>query len=132
MTYQVGTNTIYTKCVEVFDGIQTVIENTYTLSQPLTSAEHPSKGSTVFHVPASTTVTCQYNYNGPDGSEQANEIIWGKVSSVSAVKYDGEFTTIDLNYTGSLTVQGGSVYAIANENEGGGFVDFPAVGFIGD
>ena len=75
---------------------------------------------------------CQYKYNGPDGSEQANEIIWGKVSSVSAVKYDGEFTTIDLNYTGSLTVQGGSVYAIADENEGGGFVDFPAVGFIGD
>ena len=131
VTYQVGTNTIYTKCVEVFDGIQTVIENTYTLSQPLTSAEHPSKGSTVFHVPAGTTVTCQYKYNGPDGSEQANEIIWGKVSSVSAVKYDGEFTTIDLNYTGSLTVQGGSVYAIADENEGGGFVDFPAVGFIG-
>ena len=132
VTYQVGTTTIYTKCVEVFDGIQTVIENTYTLSQPLTSAEHPSKGSTVFHVPAGTTVTCQYKYNGPDGSEQGNGIIWGKVSSVGVVKYDGEFTNIDLNYTGSLTVQGGFVYAIADENEGGGFVDFPAVGFIGD
>ena len=127
-----GTNTVHVRVVWDEPDAHSVWEHTYTLSQPLTSAEHPSKGSTVFHVPASTTVTCQYNYNGPDGSEQANEIIWGKVSSVSAVKYDGEFTTIDLNYTGSLTVQGGSVYAIANENEGGGFVDFPAVGFIGD
>lgn len=132
VSYQVGTNTVHVRVVWDEPDAHSVWEYTYTLSQPLTSAEHPSKGSTVFHVPASTTVTCQYNYNGPDGSEQANEIIWGKVSSVSAVKYDGEFTTIDLNYTGSLTVQGGSVYAIANENEGGGFVDFPAVGFIGD
>lgn len=132
VNYQVGTNTVHVRVVWDEPDAHSVWEYTYTLSQPLTSAKHPSKGSTVFHVPASTTVTCQYNYNGPDGSEQANEIIWGKVSSVSAVKYDGEFTTIDLNYTGSLTVQGGSVYAIANENEGGGFVDFPAVGFIGD
>ena len=132
VSYQVGTNTVHVRVVWDEPDAHSVWEYTYTLSQPLTSAEHPNKGSTVFHVPAGTTVTCQYKYNGPDGSEQGNGIIWGKVSSVGVVKYDGEFTNIDLNYTGSLTVQGGFVYAIADENEGGGFVDFPAVGFIGD
>lgn len=135
VTYQVGTNTIYTKCVEVFDGIQTVIENTYTLSQPLTSAEHPSKGSTVFHVPAGTKITCEYiNSNG----DRSSVCAYGKVSSISDVRYDDNgdknyYVLFDIDWhCSSLTVQKGTIYVPANCDEFQAFVDFPAIGFIGE
>lgn len=135
VTYQVGTNTIYTKCVEVFDGIQTVIENTYTLSQPLTSAEHPSKGSTVFHVPAGTKITCEYiNSNG----DRSSICAYGKVSSISDVRYDDNgdknyYVLFDIDWhCSSLTVQKGTIYVPANCDEFQAFVDFPAIGFIGE
>ena len=135
VTYQVGTNTIYTKCVEVCDGFQIVEENTYTLSQPLILAEHPSKGSTVFHVPAGTKITCEYiNSNG----DRSSVCTCGKVSSISDVRYDDNgdknyYVLFDIDWhCSSLTVQKGTIYVPANCDEYQAFVDFPAIGFIGE
>ena len=132
VTYQVGTNTVWVKIVDTFDGMYLVTENTYTFSQPLTSVEHPSKGSTVFHIPAGTTVTCKSKYSGIDNAPaEAVQIslMWKAVSSSSAVQYDSDHTSTDLNYSDSLTIKSGVVYALANEDELGVFIDFPAIGF---
>ncbi len=135
VTYQVGTNTVWVKIVDTFDGMYLVTENTYTFSQPLTSVEHPSKGSTVFHLPAGTTVTCKSKYSGIDNAPaEAVQIslMWKAVSSSSAVQYDSDHTSTDLNYSDSLTIKNGVVYALANEDELGVFIDFPAIGFAAD
>ncbi len=135
VTYQVGTNTVWVKIVDTFDGMYLVTENTYTFSQPLTSVEHPSKGSTVFHLPAGTTVTCKSKYSGTDNAPaEAVQIslMWKAVSSSSAVQYDRDHTSTDLNYSDSLTIKSGVIYALANEDELGVFIDFPAIGFAAD
>lgn len=132
VTYQVGTNTVWVKIVDTFDGMYLVTENTYTFSQPLTSVEHPSKGSTVFHLPAGTTVTCKSKYSGTDNAPaEAIQIslMWKAVSSSSAVQYDSDHTSTDLSYSDSLTIKNGVIYALANEDELGVFIDFPAIGF---
>ncbi len=135
VTYQVGTNTVWVKIVDTFDGMYLVTENTYTFSQPLTSVEHPSKGSTVFHLPAGTTVTCKSKYSGIDNAPAEAvriSLMWKAVSSSSAVQYDSDHTSTDLNYSDSLTIKNGVVYALANEDELGVFIDFPAIGFAAD
>ena len=132
VSYQVGTNTVYLRDVWDEPDAHSVWEYTYTLSQPLTSAEHPSKGSTVFHVPAGTTVTCKWSYTGPNADiygSGGNEWTWGPVSSVSAVKY-GEKTLDDIWGT-SLTVQSGTIYALSGDDIGD-HVPFPAIGFTAD
>ena len=133
VSYQVGTNTVNVRLVWDEADAHQVLEQTYTFSQPLTSAEHPSKGSTVFHVPADTTVTCKWSYTGPDadvyGSGE-NDFGWMPVSSASAVKYGGG--DAETLWGTSLTVQSGSVYAASNDDEGGSYISFPAIGFTAD
>lgn len=133
VSYQIGTNTVHVKRVWDEPEAHSVWEETYTFSQPLTSAEHPSKGSTVFHVPAGTTVTCKWSYTGPDTeiySSGGSDFGWMPVSSASAVKYLGR--DAGTTWGSSLTVQSGTTYAISNEDEGGGYVAFPAIGFTAD
>lgn len=133
VSYQVGTNTVNVRLVWDEADVHHVWEQTYTFSQSLTSAEHPSKGSTVFHVPADTTVTCKWSYTGPDadvyGSGE-NDFGWMPVSSASAVKYGGG--DAETLWGTSLTVQSGSVYAASNDDEGGSYISFPAIGFTAD
>lgn len=137
VSYQVGTNTVHVRLVWDEPDAHSVWEYTYTLSQPLTSAEHPSKGSTVFHVPAGTTVTCKSSYTGPNadilGIGESNLFAWMPASSASAVKY-GEGDTEPVWVT-SLTVQGGAVYAVAYQSDADPttfYIAFPAIGFTAD
>lgn len=128
VTYQVGTNTVHVRRqYEIY--ANSVWEDIYTFSQPLISAEHPNEGSTVFHVPAGTTVTCKWSYTGPDEDFVDNEWEWGTVSSVSAVKSGG--TVLDGISGTSMTVQSGTVYALTGA-EVGDSIPFPAIGFTAD
>lgn len=134
VSYQVGTNTVHVRLVWDEPDAHSVWEYTYTLSQPLTSAEHPSKGSTVFHVPSGTTVTCKWSYTGPNTDiygSGGNDFRWVPVSSASTVKW-GEYGDTAITWGTGLTVQSGRVYAVSNEDEGGGYVAFPAIGFTAD
>lgn len=131
VSYQVGTNTVNVRLVWDEADAHQVWEETITFSQPLTSAEHPSKGSTVFHVPAGTTVTCKSDFTDQDlGSGGIEFFGWMPVSSASAVKYGGG--DAETLWGTSLTVQSGSVYAASNEDEGGSYISFPAIGIIAD
>lgn len=137
VSYQVGTNTVHVRVVWDEPDAHSVWEYTYTLSQPLTSAEHPSKGSTVFHVPAGTTVTCKSSYTGPNadilGIGESNLFAWMPVSSASTVKY-GEGDTEPVWGT-SLTVQSGAVYAVAYQSDADYttfYIAFPAIAFMAD
>lgn len=133
VSYQVGTNTVHVRVVWDEPDAHSVWEYTYTLSQPLTSAEHPSKGSTVFHVPAGTTVTCKWTYAGTDADllgSGGTDFEWVAVSSAAAVKED-EAPAAGTSGS-SLTVKSGKVYAITGSGEGGTFIAFPAIGFVAD
>lgn len=137
VSYQTGANTVHVRVMWDEPDAHSVWEYTYTLSQPLTSAEHPSKGSTVFHVPAGTTVTCKSSYTGPNadilGIGESNLFAWMPVSSASTVKY-GESDTEPVWGT-SLTVQSGAVYAVAYQSDADYttfYIAFPAIGFMAD
>lgn len=137
VSYQTGANTVHVRVMWDEPDAHSVWEYTYTLSQPLTSAEHPSKGSTVFHVPAGTTVTCKSSYTGPNadilGIGESNLFAWMPVSSASTVKY-GEGDTEPVWGT-SLTVQSGAVYAVAYQSDADYttfYIAFPAIGFMAD
>lgn len=133
VSYQVGTNTVQVRRVWVEEDVQTVWEENYSFSQPLLSAEHPSKGSTVFHVPAGTTVTCKWTYAGTDADllgSGGTDFEWVAVSSAAAVKED-EAPAAGTSGS-SLTVKSGKVYAITGSGEGGTFITFPAIGFAAD
>lgn len=137
VSYQTGANTVHVRVVWDEPDAHSVWEYTYTLSQPLTSAEHPSKGSTVFHVPAGTTVTCKSSYTGPNadilGIGESNLFAWMPVSSASTVKY-GEGDTEPVWGT-SLTVQSGAVYAVAYQSDADYttfYIAFPAIAFMAD
>lgn len=133
VSYQVGTNTVNVRLVWDEADVHQVWEETYTFSQPLTSAEHPSKGSTVFHVPAGTTVTCKWTYAGTDADllgSGGTDFEWVAVSSAAAVKED-EAPAAGTSGS-SLTVKSGKVYAITGSGEGGTFIAFPAIGFVAD
>ena len=137
VSYQVGTNTVHVRVVWDEPDAHSVWEYTYTLSKPLTSAEHPSKGSTVFHVPAGTTVTCKSSYTGPNadilGSGESNLFAWMPASSASAVKY-GKGDTEPVWVT-SLTVQSGTVCAVAYQSDADYttfYIAFPAIAFTAD
>lgn len=131
VSYQIGTNTVQITVVWDEESAHTVFEETYTLSQPLTSVEHPHKGSTVFHVPAGTVLTSKWSYSGTDtdGLGSGTNVGWSTVSSVSAVEYGGDAST---TFSNSLTIKSGTVYAASNEDEAGGYVSFPAIGFTAD
>lgn len=137
VSYQTGANTVHVRVVWDEPDAHSVWEYTYTLSQPLTSAEHPSKGSTVFHVPAGTTVTCKSSYTGPNadilGSGESNLFAWMPASSASAVKY-GKGDTEPVWVT-SLTVQSGTVCAVAYQSDADYttfYIAFPAIAFTAD
>ena len=139
MSYQVGTNTVQVQRKVWGDDIHRVWTDTYTFSQPLLSVEHPSKGSTVFHVPAGTTVTCKWNYSDDDVDTEllgggGTDFEWVAVSSVAAVK-DGMVPAAGTSggtSDCSLTVKSGSVYAVSHEGMDGIYISFPAIGFAAD
>ena len=140
VTYQVGTNTVQVqRKVWCEPDLHEEWKETYTFSQPLLSVEHPSKGSTVFHVPAGTTVTCKWNYSDDDVDTEllgggGTDFEWVAVSSVAAVK-GGEVPAAGTSggtSDCSLTVKSGSVYAVCHEGEGAIFTSFPAIGFAAD
>ncbi len=133
VSYQVGTNTVQVQRVWDEPDVHTEWKETYTFSQPLLSVEHPSKGSTVFHVPAGTTVTCKWTYSGADADllgSGGTDFEWVAVSSAAAVKED-EAPAAGTSGS-SLTVKSGKVYAITGSSEGGDFISFPAIGFAAD
>ena len=137
VSYQVGTNTVQVQRKVWGNNIHRVWTDTYTFSQPLLSVEHPSKGSTVFHVPAGTTVTCKWNYSDDDVDTEGSGgtgFEWVAVSSVAAVK-DGMVPAAGTSGGTpdcSLTVKSGSVYAVSHEGMDGIYVSFPAIGFAAD
>ncbi len=133
VSYQMGTNTVQVQKVWDEPDVHTEWKETYTFSQPLLSVEHPSKGSTVFHVPAGTTVTCKWTYSGADADllgSGGTDFEWAAVSSAAAVKED-EAPAAGTSGS-SLTVKSGKVYAITGSGEGGTFISFPAIGFAAD
>ncbi len=133
VSYQVGTNTVQVQKVWDEPDVHTEWKETYTFSQPLLSVEHPSKGSTVFHVPAGTTVTCKWTYSGADADllgSGGTDFEWVAVSSAAAVKED-EAPAAGTSGS-SLTVKSGKVYAITVSSEGDDFINFPAIGFAAD
>lgn len=142
VSYQIGANTVYVRKVWALDPYpqQDVFEITYTFSQPLISVEHPSKGSTVFHVPAGTTITVKGNsehtdLDDPSSNEKEswNTFGWGTVSSAGAVKFrNEEVDSPEGSWGATLTVKSGTVYAVIDGGESGPYVYFPAIGFMAD
>ena len=150
VSYQVGTNTIWTTDKSVWsDDTWSERDYTYTLSQPVLSVEHPHTGSTLFHVPDGTVVTQQRKFYGVDeertGETEAdgtakyvpepysynyNDIYWGTISSAAELLYAEEMDSAQ--DTASMTVKKGKIYVNAEGGVGGPIVGIPAIGFVAD
>ena len=151
VTYQMGSTTITAKNHISWDyGVQTNWDYTYTLSQPVTSVEHPGKASTLFHVPADTVITLQCKASGidleytgnvlADGTSETvltpyaydfNELMWGNVHAARELEDIWGVGSVEVGT--SMTVKkDGLIYVIADVTEGDNIYRYPTIGFVAD
>ena len=153
VTYQVGSTTITAKNYISWDnGVQTNWDYTYTLSQPVTSVEHPGKASTLFHVPADTVITLQCKASGidleytgnvlADGTSEEvltpyaydfNELMWGNVDAARKLEDIWGLGSSAAGIGTSMTVKkDGLIYVIADVTEGDNIYRYPTIAFVAD
>lgn len=151
VTYQVGSTTITAKHRISWDsGTQLNWDDTYTLSKPVTSVEHPDKTSTLFHVPADTVITLQCKASGieleytgnvlADGTSEMvltpyaydyNEFMWGNVHAARELEDIWGVGSVDMGT--SMTVKkDGLIYVIADVTEGDNIYRYPTIAFVAD
>ena len=151
VTYQVGSTTITAKHrISWDDGVELNWDDTYTLSKPVTSVEHPDKTSTLFHVPADTVITLQCKASGieleytgnvlADGTSEMvltpyaydfNEFMWGNVHAARELEDIWGVGSVDMGT--SMTVKkDGLIYVIADVTEGDNIYRYPTIAFVAD
>lgn len=153
VTYQVGSTTITAKHrISWDDGVELNWDDTYTLSKPVASVEHPDKTSTLFYVPADTVITLQCKASGieleytgnvlADGTSEMvltpyaydySELMWGNVHAARELEDIWGLGSSAAGTGTSMTVKkDGLIYVIADVTEGDNIYRYPTIAFVAD